>query len=694
MVYLIPIRRQPITQIKRFSKYKDVQTAGEFVLQQRKSKKASKSGKANFRIILRHGKEIGYYEIAYGNNPEQILAREWHYIKDELPNRMPSNLSVKTRSQWILAHFTCRAVETDGASLEADGAMHFGKDLDKFEEEQLKKIRQLGDETEQKPIPSSPASNSSSTSSSTASSSTHNSERKETTGISIKGFQSPSSILVLRGLSVLLVATVVVNIPALLMREASMNSFFLCLFTVNVFLGLSILAGTPFTLGICSLEPTKAASVHQRRRSTNHHSHVASSAHSVGEDSSDDEEEGDSEEDEIATSIPNVHAETAAEPAAILPSSGVKIAATAHCQLKEATDVSDRNCVSDPLGSSWTVRTGPNYARNKQKAASGPALMECVGLDTFRCERKIQHIGQCLDLTPLLDRKPIGYFNCNSEFDSDLHEAQSSSGHGSDDSSDHEESKHVSSMRNRGKGAQGDSATKGAGGAGVGDEMKKDASHLPIPGISGDWDSPWVLIVNMQLPAYAPSMWTAKTDGPGWSLINYFVPSAATKAGLKNEDEATAGTRLMKEWMTSDWDSEKGIKFLDRFKGLGRMLNYMDVPELGYLVKQSLKNYNGKPWLTRPQHDFYRGPGYIEFDLDVHRFSYPARNAFGGIVNHLDKLVCDAGFVIEAYGDEEQPEQVLCNVRLFRIEGEKAPIWDDVIKEATKKEEERKQNGR
>lgn len=37
---------------------------------------------------------------------------------------------------------------------------------------------------------------------------------------------------------------------------------------------------------------------------------------------------------------------------------------------------------------SFRVREGPNYKRNRQKTASGPALCHCLGGDLFKTKRK------------------------------------------------------------------------------------------------------------------------------------------------------------------------------------------------------------------------------------------------------------------------------------------------------------------
>lgn len=48
-----------------------------------------------------------------------------------------------------------------------------------------------------------------------------------------------------------------------------------------------------------------------------------------------------------------------------------------------------------------------------------------------------------------------------------------------------------------------------------------------------------------------------------------------------------------------------------------------------------LRNYNDKPILTRPQHAFFRGPHYLEIDLDIHSYAWMARQAFDRFIPRL-----------------------------------------------------------
>jgi hypothetical protein len=70
-------------------------------------------------------------------------------------------------------------------------------------------------------------------------------------------------------------------------------------------------------------------------------------------------------------------------------------------------------------------------------------------------------------------------------------------------------------------------------------------------------------------------------------------------------------------------------------------------------------------------HSFIRGPGYMEADIDVHRFCLSARKGAYGTLDALSSLICDIGFVIEAGrdgNDEELPEKILACGRIAHLD--------------------------
>ena len=69
-------------------------------------------------------------------------------------------------------------------------------------------------------------------------------------------------------------------------------------------------------------------------------------------------------------------------------------------------------------------------------------------------------------------------------------------------------------------------------------------------------------------------------------------------------------------------------------------------PAPGY-EHRLLLNYNDKPLLTRPQHRFYSGPGYLEIDVDIHAYAYLARKALHLFIARLASVVFENAFVLQ-----------------------------------------------
>lgn len=64
---------------------------------------------------------------------------------------------------------------------------------------------------------------------------------------------------------------------------------------------------------------------------------------------------------------------------------------------------------------------------------------------------------------------------------------------------------------------------------------------------------------------------------------------------------------------------------------------------------------------------FRRGPGLLRVTIDV-AGSRVARGIFGRVTGALRNVVLDLGFVVEATEPSELPEQILCGVRLDKVD--------------------------
>jgi hypothetical protein len=109
----------------------------------------------------------------------------------------------------------------------------------------------------------------------------------------------------------------------------------------------------------------------------------------------------------------------------------------------------------------------------------------------------------------------------------------------------------------------------------------------------------------------------------------------------------------------------------DRLKLIARVANpaqwAVDAP-LNAAESRLLNSYNDKPLLTRPQHKFFHGPGYLEVDLDVHQYAFLARRALASFLPRLGSVVFENALVVQGQRPEELPEAVLCAARMIRVD--------------------------
>ncbi len=235
------------------------------------------------------------------------------------------------------------------------------------------------------------------------------------------------------------------------------------------------------------------------------------------------------------------------------------------------------NTWSNSDASTFSLRVGPNYEKNKQKAPSGKALMELVGVDCVRTDAKIDNIGAKMKIP--------------------------------------EEWKTV------------------------------DTTLAKVPGL---------FIVNFQIPSEFPTtIFKEITDGPGWSVVFYFRMTPETAAAMANLPKSSAGTKLFSKYCTEapDVDSDPNSPWRGRFKITVRCDN---IDEFG--LPSFITSYNAKPVLIRKNGNLIRGDGYIEMDVNVHKFGSIPKQALQVLLNRFDKMYINIGFCIESREDAEMPE--------------------------------------
>ena len=183
---------------------------------------------------------------------------------------------------------------------------------------------------------------------------------------------------------------------------------------------------------------------------------------------------------------------------------------------------------------------------------------------------------------------------------------------------------------------------------------------------------PPLLIINLQLPLYAPSIFGGN-NGEGHSLVYYF----ALPEGWQPEDVNNPAALGLAQRFFGNGVEFDGQPTRDRLKLLPRIVNVdewaVEGPLSGAEVRL-LRSYNGKPLLTRPQQRFYADPNgtYLEIDLDVHSYAYIARRAFYGYLGRLAPVVFENAFVLQGNRPEELPEVILGAARVHRVDFTKA----------------------
>ena len=206
---------------------------------------------------------------------------------------------------------------------------------------------------------------------------------------------------------------------------------------------------------------------------------------------------------------------------------------------------------------------------------------------------------------------------------------------------------------------------------------------------------PSVLIVHVQMPHDAPSMFQPSTDGPGTECVLYLRPSRQLLAETSGAAPMAPATNLFLKWCQT---AATDAAMRGRFKCMALVRN-LEAHNLGWVAP-----YNGKPVLITESGTCRVGAlpvdgcgnntssadknsstsrtiRYLEMTANVHRWGYLAKKGFVSLLPKFRELRLDIGFTIEGRADDELPECVLgCFAANFCDEGSLERIPDELLK--------------
>ena len=108
-----------------------------------------------------------------------------------------------------------------------------------------------------------------------------------------------------------------------------------------------------------------------------------------------------------------------------------------------------------------------------------------------------------------------------------------------------------------------------------------------------------------------------RTDGVGYSLVVYFT----MKQDMNWDDPQNNAAKLFRKFTHAPLDGTSRKSMKGRFKCIGQVAK-RDELDGGLILGNTLRKFNGKPFLAAPMQRYYEGQDYLEVDVDVHEFTW------------------------------------------------------------------------
>jgi len=197
--------------------------------------------------------------------------------------------------------------------------------------------------------------------------------------------------------------------------------------------------------------------------------------------------------------------------------------------------------------------------------------------------------------------------------------------------------------------------------------------HIALPPATPGWSEtyPEFLVITQMMPKHFNSaLVTGKdADGTTYMLMTYVRMPPKMAPGFSSTDDPQNAEQLLKRFMMRA-DQDPGVAHC--WKMIGVVLNLPEIEAAGTLSKsvvRLLTKYNGKPVLSRPQHEFYRDPQnrYLQADLDGHQYNYGTRTAVKQVLALASHLEVGYGYVVEARKEAEMPEVMTSCCRVVKF---------------------------